>query len=134
MPIESIGAVLRGLFVALIGWVLWRGWRGRPAVRGAADLAFGYLAQALSFRIWYAAWPFPWLLLDESDDDAAAYRLRVGLWFLLLAQLSVVFYGHLRVAVWGGDHVPAHLVGVPLVFGLPWLLARWPLPGLTPRS
>jgi alpha-1,6-mannosyltransferase len=113
VPIESIGAVLRGLFVALVGWVLWRGWRGRPAVRGAADMAFGYLAQALSFRIWYAVWPFP---------------------FLLLAQLSVVFYGHLRVAVWGGDHVPAHLIGVPLVFGLPWLLARWPLPGLTPRS
>lgn len=134
VPIESIGAVLRGLFVALVGWVLWRGWRGRPAVRGAADMAFGYLAQALSFRIWYAVWPFPWLLLDESHDAAAAYRLRVGLWFLLLAQLSVVFYGHLRVAVWGGDHVPAHLIGVPLVFGLPWLLARWPLPGLTPRS
>ena len=134
VPIETIGALLRGLFLLLVAWVLWRGWRGRPAARGAADLAFGYLGQALSFRVWYAAWPFPWLLLDESDDAAVAYRLRVGLWFLLLAQLSVVFYGHLRVAVWGGDHVPAHLVGVPLVFGLPWLLARWPLPGLTPRS
>ena len=134
VAIETIGAVLRGLFLVLAGWVVWRGWRGRAAARGAADLAFGYLGQALSFRVWYAVWPFPWLLLDESDDAAAAYRLRVGLWFLLLAQLSVVFYGHLRVAVWGGDHVPAHLVGVPLVFGLPWLLARWPLPGLTPRS
>ena len=138
VPIETIGAVLRGLFLLLVAWVVWRGWRGRPATRSAADLAFGYLGQALSFRVWYAVWPFPWLLLDAADseagDRAAAYRLRVGLWFLLLAQLSVVFYAHVRVAVWGGDHVPAHLVGVPLVFGLPWLLARWPLPGLTRPS
>jgi len=132
--IETIGAALRGLFALFAAWVLWRGWRGRVARRGAADLAFGYLAQALSFRIWYSVWPFPWLLLDGTDDRVAAYRLRAGLWFLLLAQLSVVFYGHVRVAVWGGDQVITHLVGVPLVFGLPWLLARWPLPGLTPRS
>ena len=132
--IETIGAVLRGLFALFAAWVLWRGWRGRAARRGAADLAFGYLAQALSFRIWYSVWPFPWLLLDDVGDRAAAYRLRAGLWFLLLAQLSVVFYGQWRVAVWGGDQVMTHLVGVPLVFGLPWLLARWPLPGLTPPS
>ena len=132
--IETIGAVLRGLFALFAVWVLWRGWRGRAARRGAADLAFGYLAQALSFRIWYSVWPFPWLLLDGAGDRAAAYRLRAGLWFLLLAQLSVVFYGQWRVAVWGGDQVMTHLVGVPLVFGLPWLLARWPLPGLTPPS
>ncbi len=132
--IETIGAVLRGLFALFAAWVLWRGWRGRAARRGAADLAFGYLAQALSFRIWYSVWPFPWLLLDGAGDRVAAYRLRAGLWFLLLAQLSVVFYGQWRVAVWGGDQVMTHLVGVPLVFGLPWLLARWPLPGLTPPS
>jgi hypothetical protein len=134
VDIEVIGAILRGLFLLFTGWVLWRGWRGRPARRGAADLAFGYLAQALSFRIWYSVWPFPWLVLDGTDDAAAAYRLRAGLWFLLLAQLSVVFYGQVRVAVWGGDQVITHLIGVPLVFGLPWLLARWSLPGLTPRS
>lgn len=132
--IETIGAALRGLFALLAAWVLWRGWRGRVARRGAADLTFGYLAQALSFRIWYSIWPFPWLLLDGAGEPVAAYRLRAGLWFLLLAQLSVVFYGQWRVAVWGGDQVMTHLVGVPLVFGLPWLLARWPLPGLTPPS
>ena len=134
VPIETIGAVLRGLFALLALWVLWRTWRGRAARRGAADLAFGYMAQALSFRVWYSVWPFPWLVLDGTGDRVAAYRLRAGLWFLLLAQLSVVFYGQVRVALWDGDQVMAHLVGVPLVFGLPWLLARWPLPGLTPRS
>ena len=131
---ETIGAALRALFLLGAAVVLWRGWRGRAAARGAADLFGGYLAQALSFRIWYAVWPFPWLLLDPSDDRAAAYRLRVGLWFLLLAQLSVVFYGQWRVALFGGDQVMAHLLGVPLVFGLPWLLARRPLPGLTHPS
>jgi len=134
VPFEAIGAALRVLFLLLVAVVLWRAWRGRPAARGAADLSFGYLAQALSFRVWYAVWPFPWLLLDAGDDRAAAYRLRVGLWFLLLAQLSVVWYGQWRVAVFGGDQVVAHLLGVPLVFGLPWLLARWPLPGLTHPS
>jgi len=128
---ESIGAALRALFLLLAAGVLWRGWRGRPPARGAADLSFGYLTQALSFRVWYAVWPFPWLLLDADGDRAAAYRLRAGLWFLLLAQLSVVWYGQWRVTVFGGDHVVAHLLGVPLVFGLPWLLARRPLPGLT---
>jgi hypothetical protein len=132
--IETIGATLRGLFALLAAWVLWRGRRGRAAQRGAADLIFGYLAQALSFRIWYSVWPFPWLLLDGTGDRAAAYRLRAGLWFLLLAQMSVVFYGQWRVAVWGGDQVITHLVGVPLVFGLPWLLARRPWPSLTPPS
>ena len=137
VDIEVIGAALRGLFALFAAWVLWRTWRdgatrrGGAARRGAADLAFGYLAQALSFRVWYSVWPFPWLVLDGTDDGVAAYRLRVGLWFLLLAQLSVVFYGQVRVAVWGGDQVVTHLIGVPLVFGLPWLLARWPLPGLT---
>ncbi len=133
VAIDTIGAALRALFLLLAAVVLWRGWRGRPPARGAADLSFGYLAQALSFRVWYAVWPFPWLLLD-TEGGAAAYRLRVGLWFLLLAQLSVIWYGQGRVAVFGGDQVAAHLLGVPLVFGLPWLLARWPLPGLTRHS
>jgi len=123
VPIETIGGVA--------SWLLWGVWRGRPATRGAADVFAAYLAQALSFRIWYAVWPFPWLLLDDAAGTQAAkkaaYRRRVGLWFLLTAQLSVVWYGHVRVFVLGGDQVVAHLIGVPLVFGLPWLLARLPL-------
>lgn len=134
--IETIGLVLSMFFVVIALGLVWLGARGRPAVRGAADVFFGYLATALNFRIWYAAWPFPWLLLDagKGGDSVSAsgvgrvdYRLRVGLWFLLIAQLSVVIYGHLRVYALGGDQAAAHLIGVPLVFGLPWLLALLPI-------
>lgn len=131
VSIETIGTVTQALFVGFVLWLLWLGLRGRAPLRGAADIFFGYLAGALNFRIWYAVWPFPWLLLDAGstsggDAGRAAYRLRVGLWFLLLAQLSVVIYGHIRVFVLGGDQAAAHLLGVPLVFGLPWLLALLP--------
>ena len=139
VPIETIGTALRIIFLAFAVWLLWRTWRGRPARRGVADLFLGYIAQALAFRIWYAAWPFPWLLLDAGDNELpqtapsdaatrrAAYRLRAGLWFLLTTQLSVVLYGHVRSFVLGGDQVVAHLLTVPFVFLLPWLLARWRL-------
>jgi len=129
VSIETIGGVLRGLFIAFAVWVLWRAWRGRPARRGAADLFFGYIAQALSFRIWYAVWPLPWLLLDAASATpapGAPYRLRAGLWFLLMTQLSVILYGHARVFLLHGDQVVTHLIAIPLVFGLPWLLSRWP--------
>jgi hypothetical protein len=131
--IELIGAVTRSLFVLFVVGLLWLGWRGRSALRGAADAFFGYVAQALSFRIWYAVWPFPWLLLDAGATDGASpsarrahYRLRAGWWFLVTSQLSVVIYGHLRAFLWGGDQAIAHLIGVPFVFLLPWLLARAP--------
>lgn len=131
ISIETIGAVTQALFAAFALWLIWLGFRGRSALRGAADIFFGYLAGALNFRIWYAAWPFPWLLLDAgsasgNDAERTAYRLRVGLWFLLLTQLSVVVYGHIRVFALGGDQALAHLLGVPIVFGLPWLLALLP--------
>lgn len=126
--IEVIGRVGQILLAGLLAALLWLGWRGRSARRGAADAFFGYLVTALNFRIWYAVWPFPWLLLDAgmTGDSRAAYRLRAGLWLLLTTQLSVVLYGHLRVFLLGGDQFLAHLIGVPLVFGLPWLLALWP--------
>lgn len=135
VPIEALGGALRILFLAFALWVLWRAWRGRSAWRGAADLFFGYVAQALSFRIWYAVWPLPWLLLDAggaAPARGAPYRLRAGFWFLVTTQLSVVLYGHARVFLLNGDQVITHLVTVPLVFGLPWLLARWP--GLLPAA
>jgi hypothetical protein len=52
-----------------------------------------------------------------------SHHLQAGLLFLLTTQLSVLIYGHLRVYALGGDHFPAHLIGVPFTFGLPLLLA-----------
>jgi len=110
-------------FFGLAGlWLLWRGGRGRSPLPGIADVFFAYVWQALNFRIWYAVWPFVWLLLDKQSD----YRRRVGLWFLLTSQLSVVVYGHVRVYLLAGDHFPTHLIGVPFTFLLPWILARRP--------
>lgn len=134
VSIEPIGFAGRVLFAAFSLWLVWRAWRGRSPLRGAADIFFGYLAGALNFRIWYATWPFPWLLLDAGMETGTAatvrqaeYRLRAGLWFLLTSQLSVIIYGHIRQFVLGGDQVLAHLIGVPFVFVLPWLLARLPV-------
>ncbi len=126
--IEVIGRVGQLLLAGLLAALLWLGWRGRSERRGAADAFFGYVVTALNFRIWYAVWPFPWLLLDDGleSNSRAAYRLRAGLWFLVTTQLSVVLYGHLRVFLLGGDQFLAHLIGVPFVFGLPWLLALYP--------
>lgn len=135
-PIEAIGAAFQAIFAVLAIGLLWLAWRGRSALRGAADVFLAYILTALNFRIWYAVWPFPWLLLDAAgmagerdpkSQQRADYRLRVGLWFLLTSQLSVVVYGHARAFVFGGDQSLAHLIGVPFVFGLPWVLGLLPL-------
>ncbi len=110
------------LFAGAFIWLLWLTWRGRLAARSAADTLFSYVAAAFTFRIWYSAWPFPWLLVD---DGAPSWRLHAGLWFLLCAQLSVVIYGHLRHNLLGGSQLLAHLVGVLFVFLLPLLLGRY---------
>lgn len=136
VPIEVIGAAFQAIFAGLGGWLLWLAWRGRGALRGVADIFIAYVVTALNFRIWYAVWPFPWLLLDavgmagERDQKSqrrADYRLSVGLWFLLTSQLSVVVYGHVRAFAFGGDQSLAHLIGVPFVFGLPWVLGLLPV-------
>lgn len=122
----SIGYVTRGaaiLFSLLALWLLWRTWRGRSPVRAAADILAGYLVQAFNFRIWYAAWPFPWLLLDSKRGKGRCRRLSVGLWFLLTSQLSVLIYGHLWNYLLDRDHLVTHLLGVAFTFGLPLLLA-----------
>lgn len=135
VDIEPIGAVLQAIFAGVALWLVWMTARGRPALRGVADIFFAYLTTALNFRVWYTVWPFPWLLLDAGrlagtagavESMRVEYRLRVGLWFLLMAQLSVVVYGHLRVFALAGDQTYAHLIGVLLVFVLPWVLAALP--------
>ncbi|MFO7540113.1 MAG: hypothetical protein R6X32_18895, partial [Chloroflexota bacterium] len=98
---------------------LWWGFADkRPSIRGSADIFTAYLWHAFSFRLWYAAWAFPWLLLDDRS-----YWRRVGFWFLLTTQLSVLIYGHLRFYALGGSLVWSHLIGVSFTFGLPLLLA-----------
>lgn len=121
LPLAPVATAGLAIFTALALWLLWRTWQGRPALRAAADVFAGYLLTALTFRIWYSAWLFPWLLLDKEGDRR---RMHAGLWFLLTTQLSVVLYGHLRAFLLSGDQLLAHLIGVPFTFGLPLLLAR----------
>jgi hypothetical protein len=146
--------VTRALAALGVLFVLWRTWHGRSPLRAAADVFALYIFQALNFRIWYAVWAIPWLILNAGDPGSKGedetpvtdypagsggaatslmtdyrspitdYRLRSGLFFLLTTQLSVLIYGHLRVYALAGDHLPAHLIGIPFTFGLPFLLAR----------
>ncbi len=127
---DALGSVrAAGLAAFVIAGLLlgWRAWRGRPAVAGIADAFFLYLWTALAFRLWYAAWPFAWWLLESP----AGRRARAGFWFLATAQLSVLIYGHIWRFALNRDHFWSHLIGVPFTFALPWLLARrrgarWP--------
>jgi alpha-1,6-mannosyltransferase len=118
--LSRISALLFGLFAF---WLFWQTWRGRSPLRSAADIFFGYVLQALSFRIWYASWPFPWLILDREQPDRrnsiGTARLGAGLAFLFTSQLSVIIYGQIRVALLGGTSFASHLVAVPFTFLLP---------------
>ncbi len=119
-------SLLLTIFVIFVSWLLWKTWQGRSPVRGTADIFFGYIFQALNFRIWYAAWPFPWLLLDfvgRSRGHRSIYRLHFGLWFLVTSQLSVLIYGHIRIFALGRSQFLAHILGVTFTFLLPFLLA-----------
>lgn len=111
-----------GLFIL---WSLWRTGRGASPVRATASLYAAYPIQAANFRIWYAGWTIPWLLCEKVLDTG---WLIYGMGVLLTSQLSVLIYGHLRVVLFGGDHLTAHLLGVPFVFLVPaaaaWLWRR----------
>ena len=131
IPISSKTLAAFGVlvFAALTLWLLWRTWKGRSPLRGAADVNAAYVVLSVGFRIWYAVWPFPWLLLDvpaqrEADDVwVREFRLRAGLWFLVTTQFSVLIYGQVRRALLGGDIWWAHVVGVLFTFALPLVLA-----------
>ncbi len=135
MTLLSLGILAAGFL-----WLLWLAWRERPSIRSAADIFAAYILTALNFRLWYTTWLFPWLLLEDGRGDTQkkerithpssliphpSFRLHAGLWLLLTTQLSVLIYGHLRVYVLGGDYFLAHLIGVPFVFILPLILAKW---------
>lgn len=117
---NNVLMVARTLFLLVAGWQVWQMWRGRygrSPLRPIANIFLAYLVTAFSFRIWYAAWPFPWLLLDANPR-----RRQFGVLFLLCTQLSVLIYGHLRVHILYGSHTLAHLIGVPFTLLLPLLL------------
>jgi hypothetical protein len=118
--LSRILAVIFGLFAI---YLLWQTWRGRSPLRGAADIFAGYVAQALNFRIWYAAWLFPWLILDsekeERLDPVSTARLGAELAFLLTSQLSVIIYGHFRALLFSGSSLTTHIAGVSFAFLLP---------------
>ncbi len=114
--------------------LLWRTWRGRSAYRAAADINVAYTLLSLGFRIWYATWPFPWLVIDAPDAQGVAaqdsrnqrlrtFRLRAGVLYLITSQLSVLIYGAMRLALLGESLFWAHVVGVAFTFGLPLVLA-----------
>lgn len=116
VPLVARAASLLFGLLALI--LFWLAWRGRRPLGGAADIFAAYLLTALKFRIWYPTWLFPWLVLDVHSR----FRLYTGLSFLLLSQLSVIYYGHIRIAWLGSNFGTAILIGVPLVFVAPFLL------------
>ena len=115
--------IVQGISVLLIIWLLWRAVNGRSSQRGIIAGFAVYFVQALNFRLWYATWIFPWALMDEVDANRPTYRLRVALWFLVTTQLSPLIYGHLRTYALNGDHLLAHIIGVPFTFLLPFILA-----------
>ncbi len=125
LPFTRIVAALPVLFLVYFAWLLGSTWRGRSAENAIPRAYAGYLAQALNFRIWYASWPFPWLILDAKSAAPVSVRaLDTGLWFLMTTQLSVLIYGHFRFELFAGELLPAHLMGVTFVFMVPFLLAR----------
>jgi hypothetical protein len=118
------GATL--LFVLFGLLLLWLTWRGRSPLRAAADIFAGFIVQGFRFRIWYAAWPFPWLILDHGrspDRRSVAWaRLVAGLTFLLVSQLSVIVYGQIRTEMLGSSQLRAHRLGIFMTFAVPLLV------------
>lgn len=128
VSILLIGRLLLALFLLAYVAILWRTWRSQGVATGVAAAFYGYILQALNFRIWYAAWPFPFLLqaaAEEEGGEPLSFRFRAGFWFLLTTQLSVILYSHVRLYLVAESHALAHLIGVPFTFGLPFILARW---------
>lgn len=113
------------LLALLVLWLLWRTWRGRSSLRAAADIFAGFIIQAFRFRIWYAVWPIPWLLLDrgqrDEDEISSKARLAAGLTFLLTSQLSALIYGQIRIELLGSSQLRAHRAGNLFTFFIPLL-------------
>ncbi|MEM7330845.1 MAG: polyprenol phosphomannose-dependent alpha 1,6 mannosyltransferase MptB [Chloroflexota bacterium] len=112
--------ILQSVYGGVGLWLMWLTFNGRSPLRSTSNMFWGYLLQAFNFRIWYASWLFPWLLIEEKDDD---YWLNTAVYFLLTTQLSVIIYSHIRAFLLGNNVFYSHLIGVLFTFGLPFLLA-----------
>ncbi len=112
------------LLVLTALWLAWRSWfYGRHPLRSGADITAVYLTQAFNFRLWYAAWPFPFVLLDETPGWVTRWRLHTAVWFLYLSQLSPLIVGHLWLYLFDRNHLTSHALVVAVMFGLSPLLA-----------
>lgn len=125
----SIAPIVQGSLLIFAMTALWLLWSHKKAERGVKNLFATYLATGFTFRIWYPAWLFPWLLLDEEGRYVPA-----GATFLLTAQLSVLIYGHLRFYLLQRDQFQAHLIGIPFTFLIPLFVAFWTRPNPTANS
>lgn len=133
-PVAAVNAGGIAAIGAVWTWLAWRVARGRSLPPSTFDAYAAYLLLANGFRLWYAAWPLPWALVDVQPPASSpwepqpvathgSHRLRAGLWLTATAQLAALLYGPIRVHLLRGDMALAHGIGVPLVLGLPWLLA-----------
>lgn len=123
-PITLASVVLTAqlLFAGYTFFLMWQVWNGRSPFRQTTFIFAGYFYQAANFRIWYASWLLPWLLLEKPHHER---WVKTAVFFLLTSQLSVLIYGHMRVFLLGDSHLLAHLIGVPFTFLLPiWLASR----------
>jgi hypothetical protein len=112
-----------GLILFLL-WAMWLSVNGRSAHKSAQESLAVYILHAANFRLWYATWLFPWSLISQSTTGKLSYQLKVTMWFLITTQLSPMIFGHLRVYALAGSHLWAHLIAIPLIFGLPFYLAK----------
>ncbi len=122
----SLLQLAQAVYILFLLRELWRVINGRLALPAIQNSFAGYLLQAANFRLWYATWLLPWSLIEHPSTKEPSYRLKVVLWFLLTTQLSPLIFGHLRVYALGGNQLFAHLIAVPFIFGLPFLLAKLP--------
>ncbi len=116
----QLSLIVQGLFGIVAIVLMWQTFNGRSAYQTVSNIFGGYLLQAFNFRLWYASWLFPWLIVEERGDS---FWLNTAVYFLLTSQLSVIIYGHIRFFLLSGDIFFAHLLGVGFTFGLPILLA-----------
>lgn len=118
------GFATLGLFLLGSMGQIWL--KKRPVLPFVAASFALYVLVALNFRLWYTAWPLPFVLLDKQSSPT---RLHQALWFLFFGQLNPLVYGHLHLYWFNKEHYATHVVGVVVTFVCPlllgWLTSWW---------